>query len=216
MNDADYIRGASSIVASNAKIADSNTLAGKSFAEVETAEARATKTVIAQAAAMNRAAAVSRSRIAVLQGGPVAGLSGAQQTSLLAAEQKKLARATGETSIATRDFSSATRMADRDLSKTIRGGLAGSGVFSGLGRSLAFASGGFLAVAGSATLVSRSITGAEALAKAQESLGVAIEHTGGNLAKLLPRYRATAQAAQQFGVDQADATTGHRSHGQRR
>jgi hypothetical protein len=100
-----------------------------------------------------------------------------------------------------------SQTAERDVGKFTRGALAGSGAAVGLGRSLAFASGGFLAVAVGASLIKDSILGAESLAKAQDSLSVAIEKTGGNVRKLGPQYATTARNAQQFGIDQTDATT---------
>jgi phage-related protein len=54
--------------------------------------------------------------------------------------------------------------------------------------------------------VKGSIDEAEKLEKAQRSLDAAIEHTGGNVAKQRPVYDATAKAAAQYGVSQADAT----------
>lgn len=53
-----------------------------------------------------------------------------------------------------------------------------------------------------------AIEGAEHLKLAQESLTAAIEHTGGNAAKLMAQYTATAKAAAQFGITQTDATRG--------
>jgi hypothetical protein len=67
---------------------------------------------------------------------------------------------------------------------------------------------GFIAASLAAAGIVSSIKDAENLARAQESLSVAIEHTGGDLGKLRPQYTATAKAAAQFGVDQIEATTG--------
>ena len=53
-----------------------------------------------------------------------------------------------------------------------------------------------------------AIDSAEQLKKAQDSLAVSIQHTGGNMAKLKPQYDATAKAAAQYGVNVVDATTG--------
>lgn len=128
---------------------------------------------------------------------------------LLAAEaQAKYARAVGETTARTHGLGTASREAERDLSRTLRGAAAGSGIFSRLGRSMAFASAEFLGFAVGASIVARSISGAENLAKAQDSLAVAIEHTGGNLKVLEPRYLATAKAAAQFGQSEEEALTG--------
>lgn len=148
---------------------------------------------------------VLESRAATLPAG-----SPEQQAALLLAteQQAKLARATGETTTVTRGFSAATRTAEGDLNKATRGVLSGSGIMTRFGRSLAFASSSFLGFAIGASAIAKSITDAEDLAKAQRSLGVAIQHTGGNLRDLEPRYTAIAKAAAQFGVSQLDATTG--------
>ena len=116
----------------------------------------------------------------------------------------------GDASSVERAFGKATVSAkkfDRTLSSSVRGATAGSGVFRSLGRSLAFASGGFLAFAGITSTVRNSIEGAEKLEKAQRGLAVAIQHTGGSLKRLEPQYKAVAEGAAQFGVNQADATT---------
>ena len=116
----------------------------------------------------------------------------------------------GDASSVNRAFRSASVNAtkfDRSLGKSVRGAVAGTGVFRGLGRSLAFASGGFLAFEGIAGTISAALHGAENLSKAQEGLSVAIKNTGGNLRVLKARYTEIAKGAAQFGVSQVDATT---------
>jgi hypothetical protein len=116
----------------------------------------------------------------------------------------------GDASSVNRSFASASRSAkvfERDLGRSTRGALAGTGVFRSLGRSLAFASGSFLAISGISAAITDSIKGAEDLAKAQKGLAVAVSKTGGNLDKLIPKYTAVAKGAAEFGVNQADATT---------
>lgn len=120
---------------------------------------------------------------------------------LAADAQRKLEHSYGATG-----RSAAT--AERSIGKATRGALAGTGIFHGLGRSLAFASGGYLAFAGASALVSDAIHGAEDLEKAQHGLATAIEHTGGNVAVLGAKYERTARAEQQFGIDDAAALTG--------
>ena len=103
--------------------------------------------------------------------------------------------------------SAAAKSFDTSLGKSVRGAAAGTGVFRGLGRSLAFASGTFLGFAAVSDVIRGAIDGAENLKKAQDGLVVAIDHTGGNLKKLIPEYTAVAEGAAKFGVNQADATT---------
>lgn len=117
-------------------------------------------------------------------------------------------RAFGKASRSANGFNRSISTAEKGATRSFRGIAAGSGVFRSLGRSLAFASGGFLAFAGASAALRDSITGADSLEKAQKGLAVAIRHTGGNVDVLKKKYEATAQAAQQFGINQADATTG--------
>src|SRR4051794_22570892 len=52
---------------------------------------------------------------------------------------------------------SGLRTAERDLARTTRGAIAGSGAFRHLGRSIAFASGAFLGAAGFTSAVRQSL-----------------------------------------------------------
>lgn len=108
---------------------------------------------------------------------------------------------------ATATFGRDVSKAERSVGLATRGAIAGSGAFHHLGRSLAFASGGYLAFAGAADLIRSSISSAEALEKAQRGLDASIARTGGNVEKLKTRYEAVAQAARRFGVDEATALT---------
>jgi hypothetical protein len=81
-------------------------------------------------------------------------------TTLAADAQRKLAASQGLTVASTRRLSASTKTAEADLNKIVRGGLAGSGVFSTLGRSLAFASSGFIACAVGATFITKDIEAA--------------------------------------------------------
>jgi hypothetical protein len=208
MDDASYVAGGANLVSTNTKIQASN----------DRLAANARATADAQVAGIVRAREAMRLNIANLsriQAGGVGAAAGSRQaeeasaaTILLQREQAKLARSYGETAIATAGFSSRTKAAEGEVNRISRGILAGSGIVSKFGRTLAFASSSFLGFAIGASLVSRTIRSAEDLAKAQASLDVAIQHTGGNLDELKGRYAAIAKAAAQFGVSQVDATTG--------
>ena len=197
-----YFKTADTVVATNTKMGQSALAMGSDFA----------KAAEAQVAAGTKAIQVQRAMVAELTAAQAKTIAGSDEqiaaTVALESAQSKLNRTLGISSAGFGATSRGAQDAERDLSKMTRGALAGTGVISSLGRSLAFASGGFLAVAGGATLLVRSITDAEDLAKAQDSLAVAIQHTGGNLAELEPVYAATAKSAAQFGISQADATAG--------
>ncbi len=202
MDDASYLAGAANVVSTNTKMGASNVEVAKSFKV--SADAQIAAAVKSQEAMRLNAVNLSHAAAQL----PVGSKEQVAASALAASANAKYARSVRTVSEESGKAGKASSAFGRDLNKAVRGGIAGSGAFTGLGRSLAFASSGFLAVAGGVELIARSITGAEDLEKAQASLAVAIKHTGGNLAQLQPRYEATAKAAEQFGVDQATATTG--------
>ncbi len=92
--------------------------------------------------------------------------------------QLGLNRMLGTSAVATSKVSQEAKKGERDLGKLTRGALAGSAVFSKLGRSLAFASTGFIAVAGGATVIAESIRQAEGLAAAQRQVDRQLQTSG--------------------------------------
>jgi hypothetical protein len=123
-------------------------------------------------------------------------------------DPRQAVAAAEETSAAIRGVGETSAVTNAETGKLERGILAGSGAFRGLGRSVAYASGAFLAAAGLTDAFKGAFDESEKLEKAQRSLDAAIAHTGGNVAKLRPQYDATAKAAAQYGMSQADATEG--------
>ncbi len=90
----------------------------------------------------------------------------------------KLNRTLGVTSTGLTKTSAGAKTAENDIGKLTRGALAGSGVISSLGRSLAFASGGFIAVAGTATLLHNAITEALAFAATEKQVTAQLKTSG--------------------------------------
>lgn len=105
-------------------------------------------------------------------------------------------------------FSRSLSTAERDATKSFRGIAAGSGVFRSLGRSLAFASAGFLGFASAASALRSAIDGAEELQKANDSLGVVIRRNNGDVARALPLLDDWAKAQERLGVSESEALTG--------
>ncbi len=193
----------------NDELIASNTLVGRSGLTMGTDLAKGSKTAIASSLALEDALGKQAASYRALAAD--ASLSAREQAKaaqLAEAADLRLARAQGVVLAGSRGVGKGAQTAERDLNKMTRGVLAGSGALSGLGRSLAFSSSGFIAASLGAAGVVSSIKDAEDLARAQASLSVAIAHTGGNLATLQPRYEATAKAAAQFGVTEIEATTG--------
>lgn len=121
----------------------------------------------------NRALAASYGEIAA-----AAKINSSEQiaaSDLAATAQRRVAAVTGETVAATRvasggflGFGRSAHGAERELDRFGRGAIAGSGLASHLGRSLAFASGGFLAFAGLSGLLKSAISDAAGVQKAAE------------------------------------------------
>lgn len=160
------------LISSNTKVGQSALLLGADF----------DKSAAAQVAAGTKAIQVQRAQLASLKEVAAAATVGSDRqiaaTVAVEAAQAKLNRSLGITTSATGRFSSSSRTAERDLGKATRGALAGSGVFSGLGRSLAFASGGFLAIASGATLLHDSVTEALTLAATQRQVDAQLKTSG--------------------------------------
>lgn len=101
---------------------------------------------------------------------------------------------------------------DQSLQRTLRSSAAASEGFGrklvGVGMDMVKTFAPIVATFAAADFAKGAIEGAEHLKLAQESLAVAIDHTGGNVDKLMGRYTATAKAAAQFGINQTDATRG--------
>ncbi len=110
-----------------------------------------------------------------------AGLTGsdlATANTAIAAQQGRINRSLGVTTTSFAKQSEATKTAERDLGKFTRGALAGTGAAASLGRSLAFASTGFIAIAGGATLITASIKAAEEFEKTQRQADQQLRTSG--------------------------------------
>ncbi len=102
----------------------------------------------------------------------------AKATQLGALASERLARSQGLVVASSRGLSTGAKTAENDLGKLTRGALAGSGVISSLGRSLAFASGGFIAVAGTATLLHNAIAEALDFAATEKQVTAQLKTSG--------------------------------------
>ena len=89
-------------------------------------------------------------------------------------DASSLQRAFKQSSVGAKQF-------ERSLGKSLRGAAAGSGAFKHLGRSLAFASGGFIGFATAADLVKSSLDAATEAASTQRQLAQQFRASGKNL-----------------------------------
>jgi hypothetical protein len=128
----------------------------------------------AQIAASQRKDARLREEIALYRDIARAATKGSQEQRVAAGlaerSERQLARSLGVTAAEARKLSTSSVRFDKDLSRATRGALAGSGIFSKFGRSLAFASGGFLAFSGVSSFLRSSIDAAKEEAVAEKQL----------------------------------------------
>ena len=97
--------------------------------------------------------------------------------------------------------------AERSLSHLGRGAIAGSGIFRGLGRSMAFASAGFLGGTGFVYAIQRSIAVAKEFQTTQGQLQAAVETNGGSFDAYKGQIEDTLRAQEQLsGFTENDMT----------
>lgn len=185
MDAAGYLKTVDTAVASNTKLADSSLAVGDAIglsAEKQVAASlKATRALETQIAGQ-RALAAETTKSAEVR----------NRANLLADRgQARLNASLGLATAAAASHSTAVKTGERDLGKFTRGALAGSGAASSLGRSLAFASTGFIAIAGTSTIVASSIKAAIDLEKTQRQVERQLQTTG----KSWDQYGAQIDAA---------------------
>ncbi len=100
-----------------------------------------------------------------------------------------------------------TARLNHEVGRVTRGVAAGSGVFRSLGRSLAFASGGFIAAAGAADLIRGSIEQASQAAATQKQLAAQFKASGQNLSQYREQIdQATRSVSQLAGFEDDQLT----------
>jgi hypothetical protein len=172
MDAAGYLKTSDTAVASNTKLASSALRVGEAMQisskqRVE-ASLRATEAMKAEVVGYQKLAASATESAAVRT-----------RAALLAEKAEgRLNAQLGLSSAAQVAASRSVQTGERDLGKFTRGALAGSGAASSLGRSLAFASTGFIAVAGTSTLIASSIKASLDLAKTERQVGAQLKTTG--------------------------------------
>jgi hypothetical protein len=163
----------------NNAVISSNTLVGKSALDMGADIAKTAKTAVTSSVAMEESLAKLAAEYRSLS--TSAALSGKEQVKaaqLAELTNARLARSQGLVVAGTGGMSRGAKTAEADIGKLTRGALAGSGVISTLGRSLAFASTGFIVVAGTATLLHSAITEALGYAAAEKQVTAQLK-TGG-------------------------------------
>ncbi len=186
------ITDASQTLRANQGVIASNTLVGKSALDMGADIVKSSKAAITSSVAMEEALAKEAATYRELS--VSASLSAKEQVKaaqLSELAQAKLARSQGLFVAGARASSEGSKTAERDLGKLTRGALAGSGVISSLGRSLAFASGGFIAVAGTATLLHNAIADALSYAATERQVTAQLKTSG----KIFEDYKGQIEAS---------------------
>jgi murein DD-endopeptidase MepM/ murein hydrolase activator NlpD len=97
----------------------------------------------------------------------------------LTTANQRLAKETEEASLKTRLFGGHSKDATRELGALTRGGIAGSGMFHGLGRSIAFTSGAFLGGVGLLAVLKQSVSGASNLVEQTDKVNRVFQSSAG-------------------------------------
>ena len=111
----------------------------------------------------------------------------------------KLAAAMGVVSAEATRVRAGTAGLGRDLERAGRGALSGTGIMHGFGRSLAFASGGFLAFEGASKFLTDSISAAREAGVAQRSLAAQMKASGESFAANREQIDRAALSYGKFG-----------------
>lgn len=172
MDAANYLKTVDTAVASNTKLEQSSLGVGEAMQvsanKSVAASLRATEALKSQIAGY-RALAASATESADVR---------ARADLLANRAQTRLNSSLGITTAATAGVGRAAQTGERDLGKFTRGVLAGSGAASSLGRSLAFASTGFIGLAIAATAIKDSITAAQTLEVTQRQVARQLQTSG--------------------------------------
>src|ERR1044071_6953834 len=109
-------------------------------------------------------------------------------------DASSLQRSFRSSSLGAAKFGSASKQAEKDFTRATRGILSGSGVFRSVGRSLAFASGGFLAFGSAAAVLRTSIDAARDAAISQRQLAAQLKPTGQSFSAVKPQIKGSVQS----------------------
>lgn len=145
----------------------------------------AEKSVKVQVAAELKRTARLRAEIKLFNEQAAAAKRGSQQqilaANLSARAQRELSSSLGITSREAAKLQRSSGAANHELNRGFRGALAGSGIFQALGRSLAFASGGFLIFATASNFIRSSVDAARDALKTQRALAAQYQASGQSL-----------------------------------
>jgi len=120
---------------------------------------------------------------------------------LAARAEAQLARETGRAATATRHAAHEHANLARQLDHSARGLLTGTGLMHGFGRSLAFASGGFVAFEGVTRLIRESVDAAREAGEAQRSLAAQMKVSGESFAGNREEIEHVTRSYAKFGFD---------------
>jgi hypothetical protein len=163
------------------------TIAAKGYqTELRSLQVSAARTAKVQIDAAIRTDARLREQLSVYRQVAATASAGSREqivaANLAARAEARLGGSIAVTAAEARIGSRSIHQSERELGRLTRGALAGTGALRGLGRSLAFGSGGFLTAAGSFLVIRRSIQTAEQAQVAQRQLGATMRSVGLSLA----------------------------------
>jgi hypothetical protein len=129
-------------------------------------------------------------------------------TRLAADAERKLAVSTAATAHETASFGRQAHNAERELGGFARGALSGSGIFRSFGRSLAFASGGFIAFHEVSGFIRESINAAREGVVSQRQLAAQMKASGESFAANREQIEKVADSYSKLGFTSEDVEQG--------
>lgn len=155
------------------------------------ASVRGTEALRAQAAALREVAAAAK-------------VGSAEQVAaarLAERAESRLAGSYGATAAEASRAGRSARLMEREVAHASRGALAGSGLMHGFGRSIAFASAGFIAFEGAANFIRGSVDATREAVVAQRALTAQMDVSGESFAQNREEIEKVATGYAKFGFD---------------
>jgi hypothetical protein len=175
--------------------------ATETFAKEVTVDSRAMAQ--AQVAAAIKTTDALRAEVAAYREVAAAAAAGSKEqvaaAQLAVSSQRRLDASLAGTAGSARRTHGESRKLGRELEHVTRGAISGSGAIHGFGRSLAFASGGFVAFEGATRFLSESIDAAREAAVAQRSLAAQMRAAGQSFDANRDRIEKVALSYGKFG-----------------
>jgi hypothetical protein len=169
---------------------------------------QAEKTAQVQVAAAVKQTEVLRAEAAAFRSVAASAAAGSKEqiaaANLATEAERRLAASMGLASAEATKLRASTHGASREIDHAARGALSGSGLFHSFGRTLAFASGGFLAFEGLSRFIEESVSVAREAAVGQAQLAAQMKASGESFAASSEEVEKARLSMARFGFTSED------------